>query len=59
VLVNSGISYRYIKDRPPNEDNSIVAKGYFVADASFNYMMHKHEIGVAIESVFNAKRNEA
>ena len=26
---NGGISYRYIKDRPANEDNSIVAKGYF------------------------------
>jgi outer membrane cobalamin receptor len=56
---NGGISYRYIKDRPANEDNSIVAKGYFVADASLNYTMHKYEIGVAIDNAFNAKWNEA
>lgn len=30
---NGGISYRLIKDRPANEDNSNVAKGYFVMDA--------------------------
>ena len=34
---NGGISFRYIKDRPANEDNSIIAKGYFVTDASVNY----------------------
>ena len=56
---NGGISYRYIKDRPANEDNSIIAKGYFVADASVNYSTHKYEIGVAIDNVFNAKWNEA
>lgn len=57
--LNGGISYRYIKDRPANEDNSIVAKGYFVADASINYSMRKYEIGVAIDNIFNAKWNEA
>jgi len=56
---NGGISYRYIKDRAANEDNSIVAKGYFVADASINYSMHKWEMGVAIDNLFNAKWNEA
>ncbi len=56
---NGGINYRYIKDRPANEDNSIVAKGYFVADASLNYTMHKCEIGVAVDNLFNAKWNEA
>jgi outer membrane receptor protein involved in Fe transport len=56
---NGGISYRYIKDRPANEDNSIIAKGYFVTDASVNYSTHKYEIGVAIDNLFNAKWNEA
>jgi len=27
---NGGLNYRYIKNRPANEDNSIVAKGYFL-----------------------------
>jgi hypothetical protein len=56
---NGGISYRYIKDRPANEDNSIIAKGYFVADASVNYSTRRYEIGVAIDNLFNAKWNEA
>lgn len=56
---NGGISYRYIKDRPANEDNSIIAKGYFVADASLNYSIRKWEIGVAIDNLFNTTWNEA
>ena len=31
---NGSLTYRYIKDRPANEDNSIIAKGYFLLDAS-------------------------
>ncbi|MBL0183061.1 MAG: TonB-dependent receptor plug domain-containing protein [Chitinophagaceae bacterium] len=56
---NGGISYRYIKDRPANEDNSIVAKGYFLMDASVNYTRTKYEIGLAFENIFNIKWNEA
>jgi hypothetical protein len=56
---NGSLSYRYIRNRPANEDNSIVAKGYFVADASLNYTRPKYEIGVAIENLFNTKWNEA
>jgi hypothetical protein len=57
--LNGGISYRYIKDRPANENNSIIAKGYVVADASIDYSMHKWELGIAIDNLFNAKWNEA
>lgn len=56
---NGGINYRYIKDRPANEDNSIVAKGYFLLDASLNYTKPKYEVGVAVENIFNVKWNEA
>jgi outer membrane cobalamin receptor len=56
---NGSLSYRYLKSRPANEDNSIVAKGYFVTDASFNYTQPKYEIGIAIENLFNTKWNEA
>jgi len=48
-----------MKDRAANEDNSIVAKGYFVADAVVNYTKHSYEIGLAIENLFNTKWNEA
>ncbi len=56
---NGGINYRYIKNRPGNEDNSIVAKGYFLLDASVNYTRPKYEIGFALENIFNVKWNEA
>lgn len=56
---NGGINYRYIKDRPANEDNSIVAKGYFLLDASLNYTRPRYELGIAIENILNVKWNEA
>ncbi|WP_301929633.1 TonB-dependent receptor [Ferruginibacter sp.] len=56
---NGSISYRYIKNRPANEDNSIIAKGYFLADASINYTKPTYEIGLAIENMLNAQWNEA
>ena len=30
--LSGGINYRFIKDRPATEDNSIVAEGYFITD---------------------------
>jgi outer membrane receptor protein involved in Fe transport len=56
---NGGISYRLIKDRPANEDASIIAKGYFVMDASFNYSKPKYEVGIAVENLLNTTWNEA
>lgn len=54
-----GINYRYIQNRPANEDNSIVAKGYFLMDASINYTQPSFEIGLSAENIFNIKWNEA
>ncbi|HKO76608.1 MAG TPA: TonB-dependent receptor, partial [Flavobacterium sp.] len=34
---SGGLRYRYMNDRPANEDNSIVAKGYFITDFNVNY----------------------
>ena len=56
---NGSISYRYTKDRPANEDNSIVAKGYFLLDGSFNYTRPKYEVGIALENIFSTDWNEA
>ena len=56
---NSSISYRYIRDRPANEDNSIVADGYFIVDANANYTFNKITVGMSIENLFNQEWNEA
>jgi CarboxypepD_reg-like domain/TonB-dependent Receptor Plug Domain len=57
--LSGGLSYRLIKNRPANEDNSIEAKGYFLADASVNYTKKKYEVGLSAENLFNVKWNEA
>lgn len=53
-----GIRYRYIKNRPANEDNSIIAKGYFVTDMNIRYSRKNWNIGVNIENLFNTIWNE-
>jgi hypothetical protein len=50
---NGGISYRYLHDRPANEDYSLVAKGYFLTDLTANYTQKKYEIGISVENLFN------
>ena len=57
--LNGGLSYRYLQSRPANEDNSITAKGYFVADLTLNYTKKQYEIGMSIENLFNTRWNEA
>ncbi len=59
VGFNGSLSYRYIKNRPANEDNSIIAKGYFLVDAALNYTKPKYEIGLAVENLMNIDWNEA
>jgi hypothetical protein len=56
---NGSIRYRYIKNRPANEDGSVTALGYWVADAAINYTQKKYEIGLVAENLFNTKWNEA
>lgn len=56
--LNGGLSYRYMSDRPANEDNSLVAKGYFVTDLTANYTKRKYEIGLEIQNLFNTKWRE-
>ncbi|MDR3716830.1 MAG: TonB-dependent receptor plug domain-containing protein [Puia sp.] len=57
--LNGGISYKYLKDRPANEDNSLVAKGNFLTDLSANYTKKKYEIGLEIQNLFNTKWEDA
>ncbi|QXP74807.1 TonB-dependent receptor plug domain-containing protein [Tenacibaculum sp. AHE15PA] len=55
---SGGIDYRYLGDRPANEDNSIVAEGYFVADANISYKMNDITLGLSVENLFNVAWNE-
>ncbi|TRX27760.1 TonB-dependent receptor [Flavobacterium franklandianum] len=55
---SGGFHYRYLKARPANENNSIVAKGYMVSDLNINYEYKKGTIGITAENIFNTKWNE-
>lgn len=55
---SGGLRYRFINDRPANEDNSIVADGYFVTDFNVNYRIRKITVGLTIENLFDTEWNE-
>lgn len=57
--VNGSLRYRYMGDRPANEDNSVIAKGYFVTDAILNYSRPSFEVGMSVENIFNTLWKEA
>ncbi|MEO6849718.1 MAG: TonB-dependent receptor, partial [Mucilaginibacter sp.] len=55
---NGSLRYRYLSDRPANEDYSLIAQGYFVNDLVLNYTTSKYEIGLTINNLFNIKWKE-
>ncbi len=56
---NGGISYRYMHDRPGNEDNTLTASGYFITDMTVNYTKKKYEVGLIIENLFDTRWKES
>jgi outer membrane receptor for Fe3+-dicitrate len=55
----ASLRYRYMKDRPANESNTIVAHGYNVVDLTANYKTKHYKVGVVIENLLNTNWNEA
>tara|TARA_R100001369_G_scaffold44484_5_gene70607 strand:+ start:42 stop:1187 length:1146 start_codon:yes stop_codon:yes gene_type:complete len=55
---SGGVNYRFIKDRPANEDNSIVAEGYFVTDFNINYFWKNWNFGLIVDNLFDTEWNE-
>lgn len=57
--VFGSLRYRYLTDRPANEDNSIIAQGYFITDFNIGYNFNRLSLGVIVENVFDQEWNEA
>lgn len=55
---SGSLRYRYVGDRPANEDNSVIAKGYFVSDALINYSKNRYSVGLSVQNIFNTKWKE-
>jgi len=56
---SANMRYRYMQSRAANEDNSVVAKGYFVNDLSLAYNRRRWEVTIQAQNVFNTDWHEA
>lgn len=57
--LSGSIRYRYMGNRAAIEDNSIIAKGYFLMDALVNYSFGNYRAGLSAENILNATWKEA
>ncbi len=51
--------YKYIDDRPANENGSITAKGYTIIDLNSTYEWKNYSLGMSINNLLNKEWNEA
>ncbi|HVV03353.1 MAG TPA: TonB-dependent receptor, partial [Puia sp.] len=56
--LNGSLRYRYLADRPANEDYSLTAQGYFITDMVLNYTRKKYEIGLTLNNLLNRRWKE-
>jgi len=56
--IYGGLNLRFLKDRPANEDNSIVAEGYTVFDANAGYKWKNFDFSVQVQNLFDVDWNE-
>jgi TonB-dependent Receptor Plug Domain len=56
--LNGSLRYRFMGNRPANEDYSVTAKGYFIVDAAINYSKKKWEAGISVQNILNTKWKE-
>jgi outer membrane receptor protein involved in Fe transport len=56
---SGAIRFRHLSNRPANEDNSIVALGHTLFNASLDYKYKKITFSVNIENILNTEWNEA
>jgi outer membrane receptor protein involved in Fe transport len=56
---SGSIRFRHLSDRPANEDNSIVATGHTLFNASIAYTLRQFTIAIYGENLLNIEWNEA
>jgi outer membrane receptor protein involved in Fe transport len=57
--VAGNLRYRYLADRPANEDNSLVAEGYLLVDTNFSLSLKNITVTLSAENLINTEWNEA
>lgn len=56
---SGSVRYRYIGERPANENNTVKAEGYFLLDMVAAYRVKKLEFHVSMENILNREWREA
>jgi outer membrane receptor protein involved in Fe transport len=57
--LEGSLRFRYLADRPANEDNSVVATGHFLTNLVLGFHFRKVRIYGQLENLFNQEWNEA
>lgn len=57
--LRASVRYRYVSDRPANEDNSVSAHGYFLLDGAITYTRPSFELSLTASNLLNIDWNEA
>lgn len=57
--ISGSLRYQYMDHRPADEDNSVVAEGYFLGDGAITYSRPKYEVGCSVQNLFNSNWKEA
>lgn len=53
--ITGGLRYRFMGNRPANEDNSLIAEGYTVVDFNINWRYKNVNIGFDVNNIFNTE----
>ena len=56
--LTAGLHLRHIGDRPANEDFSIIAPGYTIADMNLSYDFGMLKLGIQVQNVLDSEWNE-
>ncbi len=56
--LSGSLRYRYLANRPANEDNTVVARGYFVTDMQMNYTRRNYTLGLSVQNLLNTRWKE-
>jgi outer membrane receptor protein involved in Fe transport len=57
--LSTSLRYRFLNTRPASEDYAVLAKGYFLLDATANYKWKKFDFSISAENLLNAAWKEA
>ncbi len=57
--LNASLRYRYVGDRPADESNTIIAKGYFILDMVAGYKYKNIEFNITVQNLLNIKWRES